>query len=169
MFKRNKNNAVESIEYASNTFYSAIHTQFIQHICELAQDEGLDVAKAGIAALVHGIVILYWELEKAVKTGHLVKETSVQLKTRTLQAFIDLTNSADGPQMSQEDIKTFIVWIYSIYDELCAEGKSEQEILDAIAASVMDVTELKTEKNVKYLVSQLDRFIGRHIIKNQIG
>lgn len=169
MFKRNKSNPVESIEYASNTFYSAIHSQFVQHICELAQDERVDIAKAGIAALVHGIVILYWELEKAVKTGHMAKEVSVQLKTRTLQAFIDLTNSADGSQMSQEDIKTFIVWIYSIYDELCAEGKSEQDILDGIAASVLDVTELKAEKNVTYLVSQLDRFIGRHIIKNQIG
>lgn len=159
LFFKNKNITVEK---SSRYFVGLIQVIFIQQLCKQAQKENLDINETGIFALLHGIVILYCNLENLKIERNIPESYIYRIKTLVIEHFAKAIYNKDN--VPKENLESFIKWIYDLYDEISAKTYSEEEeIIIPVTNSLCNITGIKDKQFVIKTSKDLNNFISKYL------
>ena len=152
-------------EKEARQFMAFIQVILVQEVGKLAEKEGKDVKEAGILALLHGIALLFLNLERANQLSFLDVENMIRLKEQIIM--VNMNFAFGKKEVTNERIEEFSKLIYEILKLTGLNGTDEKEIvIERIGASLCETLLLKNKENVQNILRKLQEMTGREISRS---
>lgn len=151
-------------EKNARQFMVLIQVILVQSVCNLAKKENKEWKEISVLALLHGIALLFVNLERAQKDNLLDKEHVLKLKEQVIMA--NMKFAFDKKDITYERVEGFSKMVYEILKQTgCNGSESEQVTEERMKQSLCGNIQLENEEEIEEKLKQLQLYFNRELEK----
>ncbi|MDL2220261.1 hypothetical protein LJC55_01190 [Eubacteriales bacterium OttesenSCG-928-N14] len=163
--KKSKVEPKSDLQLRADRLAGLVQLYFVQRIMQVcAQEDKAYQKQAGVMAMFHGIVLLFWQLDKAAADGQISPGQMVDLKALVVNHFVGV--SMDKKKPLQQDLEHFTRWIYDLQQQVgCNTDLDEDACVMALSESLCDLLERDKPQEIARIMARMPKYFAKVLRK----